>query len=109
MGVEDQQEEREVLESIFPEEITGMCRLRSLSFWCIANSICADVSETEFRVLIKLDVAQDEEDEADEDFEGRTLRISSPCNVHTANGLQHPSSSTSSTPQTTPTKPPDST
>jgi hypothetical protein len=74
----------------------------------MANSICADVSETEFRVLIKLDVAQDEEDEEDEEFEGRTLRLPSRA-MSTADSLQHPSSSTSSTHQTTPTKPPDST
>ncbi|KZM28443.1 hypothetical protein ST47_g421 [Ascochyta rabiei] len=52
MGVEDQQEEREVLESIFPDEIT-------------------DVSETEFRVSILLDVTPGEEDS--EDLEGPTI------------------------------------
>ncbi|CAG7556916.1 unnamed protein product [Fusarium equiseti] len=43
MGREDQVEEREVLESIFPEEIT-------------------DISETEFRVSVALDIP-DEEDQ----------------------------------------------
>ncbi|KAJ4311909.1 Protein gir2 [Neodidymelliopsis sp. IMI 364377] len=52
MGVEDQQEEREVLESIFPDEIT-------------------DVSETEFRVSIVLDVTPGEEDP--KDLEGPTI------------------------------------
>ncbi|OSS45614.1 hypothetical protein B5807_09529 [Epicoccum nigrum] len=52
MGVEDQQEEREVLESIFPDEIT-------------------DVSETEFRISILLDVTPGEEDP--EDLEGPTI------------------------------------
>ncbi|KAF2995886.1 hypothetical protein E8E13_004497 [Curvularia kusanoi] len=52
MGVEDQQEEREVLESIFPDEIT-------------------DVSETEFRVSIVLDVTPGDEDP--EDLEGPTI------------------------------------
>jgi hypothetical protein len=28
MGIEDQKEEREVLDSIFPDEITGVSRLR---------------------------------------------------------------------------------
>ncbi|ORX95404.1 RWD domain-domain-containing protein [Clohesyomyces aquaticus] len=44
MGIEEQKEEREVLESIFPDEIT-------------------DVSENEYRVSVVLDVGQDEEDE----------------------------------------------
>ncbi|KAF2632247.1 RWD-domain-containing protein [Macroventuria anomochaeta] len=52
MGVEDQKEEREVLESIFPDEIT-------------------DVSETEFRVSIVLDVTPGDEDPAD--LEGPTI------------------------------------
>ncbi|KAF3049831.1 hypothetical protein E8E11_006362 [Didymella keratinophila] len=46
MGVDDQQEEREVLESIFPEEIT-------------------DVSETEFRISIQLEVTPGDEDPKD--------------------------------------------
>ncbi|KND90186.1 RWD domain-containing protein [Tolypocladium ophioglossoides CBS 100239] len=44
MGREEQVEEREVLESIFPEEIT-------------------DISETEFRIAVTLDVLGEEEDE----------------------------------------------
>ncbi|KAL1604490.1 Protein gir2 [Nothophoma quercina] len=52
MGVEDQKEEREVLESIFPDEIT-------------------DVSETEFRVSIVLEVTPGDEDPAD--LEGPTI------------------------------------
>ncbi|KAF2706726.1 RWD domain-containing protein [Pleomassaria siparia CBS 279.74] len=46
MGIEEQKEEREVLEAIFPEEIT-------------------DVSETEFRVAIVLDVNQHENDDSE--------------------------------------------
>ncbi|TWU77890.1 hypothetical protein ED733_004675 [Metarhizium rileyi] len=45
MGREDQVEEREVLESIFPEEIT-------------------DLSEAEFQVSIKLDILDEEDQEA---------------------------------------------
>ncbi|KAG6041859.1 hypothetical protein E4U41_001019 [Claviceps citrina] len=45
MGREEQIEEREVLESIFPDEIT-------------------DLSETEFQVSIKLDIPLEEEDPA---------------------------------------------
>ncbi|KAJ9627981.1 Protein gir2 [Taxawa tesnikishii (nom. ined.)] len=44
MGREEQKEEREVLDSIFPEEIT-------------------DVSETEYRVAIQLEVTNDEGDD----------------------------------------------
>lgn len=44
MGKEEQQEEREVLDSIFPDEIT-------------------DISEIEYRVSIQLEVTQAEEDE----------------------------------------------
>ncbi|KAF2255764.1 RWD-domain-containing protein [Trematosphaeria pertusa] len=46
MGVEEQKEEREVLESIFPDEIT-------------------DVSETEFRISIQLEVTNDEGDNSE--------------------------------------------
>ncbi|KAG9598743.1 hypothetical protein KCV04_g19785, partial [Aureobasidium melanogenum] len=42
MGREEQTEEREVLDSIFPEEIT-------------------DISDTEYRVSIQLEVTEDEE------------------------------------------------
>lgn len=44
MGREDQQEEREVLDSIFPDEIT-------------------DVSETEYRIAMQLDIPTREEDD----------------------------------------------
>ncbi|KIW06661.1 uncharacterized protein PV09_02367 [Verruconis gallopava] len=52
MGLDEQKEEREVLESIFPDEIT-------------------DISETEFRVSIQLDVAS----EYGENIEGPTLLL----------------------------------
>ncbi|KAI1479886.1 hypothetical protein K445DRAFT_317667 [Daldinia sp. EC12] len=47
MGREEQVEEREVLDSIFPDEIT-------------------DISETEYRISIKLDLPDDDSDEASE-------------------------------------------
>ncbi|KAI1807657.1 RWD-domain-containing protein [Daldinia bambusicola] len=47
MGREEQVEEREVLDSIFPDEIT-------------------DISETEYRISIKLDLPDDESDGASE-------------------------------------------
>jgi len=46
MGVEDQKEEREVLDSIFPDEIT-------------------DISATEYRISIQLDVTNDEGDDSE--------------------------------------------
>ncbi|KAI1520724.1 rwd domain protein [Pyrenophora tritici-repentis] len=48
MGVDDQKEEREVLESIFPDEIT-------------------DVSETEFRIAITLDDGRHEDEEREDE------------------------------------------
>lgn len=51
MGKDEQKEEREVLESIFPDEIT-------------------DVSETEYRVQIQLDVSQG----GDEDVTNRAIQ-----------------------------------
>ncbi|KAI9761421.1 MAG: hypothetical protein M4579_001071 [Chaenotheca gracillima] len=53
MGREDQQEEREVLDSIFPDEIT-------------------DVSDTEYKISIKLDV-EGERGEAEEEPEPPTI------------------------------------
>ncbi|KAF1946130.1 RWD-domain-containing protein [Clathrospora elynae] len=59
MGIEDQKEEREVLESIFPEEIT-------------------DVSETEFRVAIELDDGRHEDDESEEEQPTIILNVQYP-------------------------------
>ncbi|KAF1837188.1 RWD-domain-containing protein [Decorospora gaudefroyi] len=59
MGIEDQKEEREVLESIFPEEIT-------------------DVSETEFRVAIKLDDGRHEDEEREDEQPTIILNVSYP-------------------------------
>ncbi|TLD34774.1 RWD-domain-containing protein [Venturia nashicola] len=53
MGLEEQKEEREVLDSIFPEEITGSTHART------------DISETEYRISIQLDITQDESDESE--------------------------------------------
>ena len=55
MGREEQQEEREVLDSIFPDEIT-------------------DVTEHEFRLSIKLDVGDIDPEEEEED-EARMVSI----------------------------------
>lgn len=46
MGVDEQKEEREVLDSIFPDEIT-------------------DISETEYRISIQLDITNDDGDESE--------------------------------------------
>jgi hypothetical protein len=71
MGVEDQKEEREVLESIFPEEITG---LRSGAHKYASTNPSADISETEFRISIQLEVTNDEGDDA----EPRMISLSTP-------------------------------
>jgi len=59
MGVEDQKEEREVLESIFPDEIT-------------------DVSETEFRIAITLDDGRHEDEEREDEQPIIILNVSYP-------------------------------
>ncbi|KAH7397102.1 putative RWD domain protein [Pyrenochaeta sp. MPI-SDFR-AT-0127] len=61
MGAEDQQEEREVLESIFPEEIT-------------------DVSETEFRITIQLDDGRHEDEEREDEQPTIILNVQYPPN-----------------------------
>ncbi|KAL6717816.1 Protein gir2 [Lecanora helva] len=61
MGREEQIEEREVLESIFPDEITGQIS-RTLVQDHVIDRVLLDLSETSFRVSIALDVPdQDEE------------------------------------------------
>ena len=57
MGREEQVEEREVLESIFPDEITGQLRLLHHKFLRLTSS---DISETEFRISITLDIPDEE-------------------------------------------------
>lgn len=64
MGVEDQQEEREVLESIFPEEITGIV-CSCVQLFLHYTYFFADVSETEFRISIQLEVTPGDEDPKD--------------------------------------------
>ncbi|KAJ2981889.1 hypothetical protein NUW58_g6571 [Xylaria curta] len=59
MGREEQIEEREVLDSIFPEEITD--------FW----SYCTDISDTEYRIAVKLNPP--DSDDGDEGAEPPTL------------------------------------
>ncbi|CAA9958425.1 rwd domain protein [Pyrenophora teres f. maculata] len=59
MGIEDQKEEREVLESIFPDEIT-------------------DVSETEFRIAITLDDGRHEDEEREDEQPIIILNVSYP-------------------------------
>ena len=67
MGREEQIEEREVLDSIFPDEITGELGYKevpSLSRPILLTPRCSpDISETEYRITIALDVPGDEEEE----------------------------------------------
>jgi hypothetical protein len=65
MGVEDQKEEREVLESIFPEEITGTCHeLQSTENY--ETHIPPDISDTSYRISVALDQPADFHDETAE-------------------------------------------
>jgi hypothetical protein len=61
MGREEQTEEREVLDSIFPEEITGPLSLLIIYQSHNALTKTKDISETEYRVSIQLEVTEDEE------------------------------------------------
>ena len=65
MGIEDQQEEREVLESIFPDEITGS--IFDATQLLVSTYTSADVSETEFRVAITLDDGRHEDEEREDE------------------------------------------
>ena len=56
MGREEQREEREVLESIFPDEIT-------------------DISETEWRIAMTLELPEDASPASDEDEESRPILL----------------------------------
>lgn len=75
MGIEDQKEEREVLESIFPDEITGMQDTPHYLLFSGTHVTSADVSDTEFRILIKLDVGEPSYGEYEDDDEEDTSRM----------------------------------
>jgi hypothetical protein len=68
MGREEQTEEREVLDSIFPEEITGPSSPSPISQRNQSHSHASntDISETEYRVAIQLEVTQDDEESPEE-------------------------------------------
>ena len=61
MGRDEQIEEREVLESIFPEEIIGLRSLRAQ--WTYSLTMNSDLSDTSYRISIALDVAEHNEDD----------------------------------------------
>ena len=54
MGRDEQIEEREVLDSIFPDEITG--NIGVTRFDAYADKLLADISDSSYRVSIALDV-----------------------------------------------------
>lgn len=54
MGRDEQIEEREVLDSIFPDEITG--NIRITRYDACADKLLADISDSSYRVSIALDV-----------------------------------------------------
>jgi len=63
MGREEQTEEREVLDSIFPDEITGSSLTLSPSTHLQdqPTNHTTDISETEYRVSILLEVSEDDD------------------------------------------------
>lgn len=73
MGKEEQVEEREVLDSIFPEEITGRFLRKELPRHRHAHAILTgswnetDISDTEYRIALKLNPPDDvnDDDEAE--------------------------------------------
>jgi len=67
MGREEQIEEREVLDSIFPDEITGISaslfiRKHAARPAPLTKLVTADISEHEFRISITIDIPDDEEE-----------------------------------------------
>ena len=46
MGVEEQKEEREILDSIYPEEITGL-NTKDCIFECLALTLLGQISQTQ--------------------------------------------------------------
>lgn len=60
MGRDEQIEEREVLDSIFSEEITGAPDLSSSGIAQLTDPI--DISDTSYRISIALDIAHQAED-----------------------------------------------
>ena len=54
MGLDEQKEEREVLQSIFPDEIAGSPPQSTQVYACLTSDL--DISETSFRISIVLDV-----------------------------------------------------
>lgn len=69
MGREEQVEEREVLDSIFPDEITGTIpaahhHITPEIHATNAHTHETDISETEYRILVTLDIQDDEENDA---------------------------------------------
>lgn len=59
MGREEQLEEVEILRSIYPEEIQGKMYMFHSS---VRYTDCTDVSDTEYRITIALDVPDEEDD-----------------------------------------------
>lgn len=64
MGKDEQKEEREVLDSIFPDEITGR-QYRDLFNLSGPVLITVDISDTSYRISIALDVTQQDGDDSE--------------------------------------------
>jgi hypothetical protein len=61
MGIEEQKEEREVLGSIFPDEITGIT-LRGRPMAALSWRFSLDISDTAYRIAIALDVTSHDDE-----------------------------------------------
>lgn len=120
MGQEEQIEEREVLDSIFPDEITGtsasiLPSVASPHFPSIYPKkqkntnqpfdSLTDISETSYRVAIKLDIPRQDDDET------KTRSVFFPTHLFLCYGadqpypIKSPFSSQSPTPHLIPTHP----
>lgn len=63
MGLDEQREEREVLDSIFSDEITGRRVHHDTTTGTTTDRSHSDISETEYRVSITLDVTNEDDDD----------------------------------------------
>ena len=66
MGIEEQKEEREVLDSIFPDEISGKTSEQCSCIPCGLLTFCLDISDTAYRIAITLDITSQDDDPAEQ-------------------------------------------
>lgn len=64
MGRDEQKEEREVLESIFPDEITG--EACTISEYRGSTHCVTDISDTAYRISVALDITHQDGDDSEQ-------------------------------------------